>query len=176
MTKDESTKVGIKDSRRLYLRVDDGKRNMAPPSDRTTWRKLESVDLGNVTKTRPSDKVGVATSWSWPDPFDNVSVLNLKDVQRRVAAGNYRAYPSAKNWVGYMVAEVLDLDIEDEADKAKIKGIIKTWLKNGLLKKVEKKDKRRTDRPFIEVGKWVETPLNRTTSKLTPQGGAKFTP
>ena len=54
-----------------------------------------------------------------------------------------------------MVAEVLDLDIEDDADKAKIKGLIKTWLENDALKEVEKKDKRRTKRPFIEVGKLV---------------------
>ena len=155
MTENESKKAGIKDSRRLYLRVDDGKRNMAPPSDKTTWRKLESVDLGNVTGKRPSDKVGVATSWSWPDPFDNVSVHDLKDVQRRVAAGNYRAHPSAKNWVGCIVAELLDLDIGDDADKAKIKGLIKTWIENGVLKKVDKTDKGRTIRPFIEVGKLV---------------------
>jgi len=155
MTAEDAKKAGIEDEHRRYLRVDDGKRNMAPPADKTIWRKIESVDLGNETETRPSDNVGVAVIWKWPDPFDDVTVEHLREVQRRVAAGNYRANVQANDWVGKVVAEALDLDIEDTADKTKVKGILKTWLKSGALVKVEKEGEDRKLRPFIEVGEWA---------------------
>ena len=152
MSIDEAKNSGVEGDRRRYLRVDDGKRNMAPPGDKSIWRKLEGVDLGNATKARPSDNVGVAAEWKWPDPFDGVNMHHLQEVQKRIVGGCYRESAQAKDWVGKVVAEILDLDLEQAENKSKVKGILKTWLTSGVLIKVEKEGEDRKKHPYIEVG------------------------
>lgn len=156
MNDDEARKAGIDDHHRPYVRVDDTKANMAPPAEKTIWRKLVSVDLGNRTDTHPSDAVAVAEEWSWPDPLDDVSTDNLKEVQKCVAERAYRHDPQSTDWVGKVIAEVLELDIEDPIAKGKIKAILKIWISNGVLKIVKKLDDNRKERPFVEVGEWVK--------------------
>jgi hypothetical protein len=156
MSNDEAKSSGIKDERRRYLRVDDGKRNMTPPGDKMIWRKLEGVDLGNATETRPSDNVGVAVAWKWPDPFDGVNIHHLEKVQKQIANGSYRENVQAADWVGKVVAEILNLDLEMPENKTKVKGILKTWLTSGVLIKVEKEGEDRKKRPYIEVGEWAK--------------------
>jgi 5S rRNA maturation endonuclease (ribonuclease M5) len=153
MTDKEASEAGIEDDPRRYLRVDDGKRNMSPPAGKRTWRRLASVGLGDATESQPSDSVGVAETWKWPDAFEDVNVEKLREVQRRVGDGEYRESAHAKDWVGHLVAEVLELDIEIIADKSKVKKILKTWLKNGALVKVEKAGEDRKVRPYVEAGK-----------------------
>lgn len=58
MSPDEAAKAGV-DSPRSYFRSDNGKSSMAPPSDKATWFRLVSVDLGNASGHEPSDQVGV---------------------------------------------------------------------------------------------------------------------
>ena len=155
MTGKEADDAGIKDDHRRYLRVDDGKRNMSPPADKRIWRRLASVDLGNATESRPSDSVGVAESWKWPDPFKDMNIEKLREIQQRISEGEFRENAQAKGWVGHLVAEVLELDIENNADKSRVKKILKTWIKSGALVKVEKAGEDRKVRPYIEVGKRV---------------------
>ena len=64
------------DDRRFYFRSDIGKANLAPPSTKATWFRLASVPLGNGSgaPTDDQDYVGVATSWTWPDALDGVTV------------------------------------------------------------------------------------------------------
>jgi hypothetical protein len=56
---------------------------------------------------------------------------------------------------GNAVAKVLNLDASDPAEKKRIKERLKAWIENGALKKIIKKDAKRKDRIFIEVGKWA---------------------
>jgi hypothetical protein len=50
MTQEECKEAGLKpDVRGLYFRTDDGKANLAPPSEGAHWFHLVSVDLGNAT-------------------------------------------------------------------------------------------------------------------------------
>src|SRR5690606_20408923 len=51
------------DERRSFVRIDDAKANLAPPSA-AKWFHLASVDLGNATNERPSDHVGVPEPWT----------------------------------------------------------------------------------------------------------------
>ncbi|MDA1091440.1 MAG: AAA family ATPase [Proteobacteria bacterium] len=155
MAPELAKELEIVDGNWRYLRVDDGKRNMAPPAESANWRRLESVNLGNQTETRPSDSVGVAVHWKLPDPFDGVTVDDLRRVQQHIDDGNYRANVQADDWVGKAVAEVLDMDIERKSDKSKIKQMLKTWLANKALKVVEKDDGNRKPKKFIEVGIWA---------------------
>ena len=56
---------------------------------------MASVTLGN------GDDVGVTTSWEWPDPFDGITVNDLRAAQKAVAAGGpWQENFQAKEWVG----------------------------------------------------------------------------
>ena len=41
------------------------------------------------------------------------------------------------------------------AEKKRIKARLKAWIENGALKEAVRKDAKRKDRIFIEVGKWA---------------------
>ncbi len=55
MTDNEAARAGV-ENRRAYLRVQNGKANLAPPAGAAEWYRLESFDLGNGGDGRPSDK------------------------------------------------------------------------------------------------------------------------
>jgi hypothetical protein len=151
MTQDEADKWGV-ENRRLHFRYFDGKANLAPPSESSTWFKLESVDLENATDTRPGDRIGVVTRWEPPKPFDDVTTDHMHEVRRRVAEGQWRLDPQSGEWVGKCAAEVLGLDLSDKAAKSKVKTIVKTWIDTGALKTEERKDSKRNLRTFVIPG------------------------
>ena len=151
MTDDEAARAGV-EARRAYFRVQNGKANLSPPVEVSDWYRLESFDLGNGGDGRPADSVGVVTRWTWPDAFDGVNVSDLRAVQAAIAAGRWRESSQAKDWAGYAVAAVLKLDAANRAHKAKIAGLLKTWIKTGMLVVVDGKDARHETRSFVEVG------------------------
>ena len=108
---------------------------------------MNNVDLAN------GDQVGVACPWSWPELFDGVTTDKTKAVQRAVADGKWRKDPRSNEWVGLAAAPILNLDPHDQ--RGKISAILKEWVKNGVLKEVEKEDEHRKPRWFVEVGKWI---------------------
>lgn len=147
MTKEEGERAGI-EPRQLgfYFRTQNDKANLAPP-EAADWFRMNNVDLPN------GDSVGVACLWSWPDPFDGLSAWHLKEVQRRVDQEDWRADIRAKEvWVGNLVAQVLDWEAEKKTGR--IKDILKQWFSNDMLREVEREDKYRKVRKFVEVGTW----------------------
>jgi len=155
MSPDEAARAGV-DNPRAYFRSDNGKSSMSPPSDKATWFRLVSVDIGNASEDEPGDHVGVVEAWTWPDPLDEVSVHDLRAVQAIVAGGSWRANIQAADWVGHAVAQALRLDASNKQHKAKIIGLLKIWKSTGMLVEVEGKDEKRKPRTFVEVG----TPAN----------------
>lgn len=150
MAQDEGEKAGV-DDHRLYFRVDNGKSNLAPPMA-ATWRRFVSVSLDNGPTP---DFVGVVEAWKWPDPFDGVTTADLMAVQKRISDGQWRESDKATDWAGRAVAEVLGLDPSDKAVRASVRRMIKTWVSTGALRVVERQDKERHKRPYIEVGQWA---------------------
>ncbi|WP_315836145.1 AAA family ATPase [Bradyrhizobium prioriisuperbiae] len=150
MTKKEAETFGI-DQARSYFRVDDGKANLAPPES-ARWHRLTSVDLGNSTAERPSDHVAVVEVWTRPDPFSEVTIHHLREVQKRVAAGAARQDPQSAAWVGIIVADILGIDLGDVAGRGTIKSIVTKWIKNDMLRVVEKEDGRRVKRKYVVAG------------------------
>jgi hypothetical protein len=148
MTEDEAARAGL-ETHRAYFRVDNGKASMSAPTGVAEWYRIESFDLGNGD---PGDSVGVVTRWAWPDAFDGVTVSNLRAVQAAIAAGRWRESSQAKDWAGHAVPEVVGLDADSKAHRAKISSLLKTWIKNGMLVIVESFDERRERRSYIEVG------------------------
>jgi hypothetical protein len=157
MTKDQAREFGVA-SPRLYVCCDDPKTNLTPPPDKVTWLGFTSVNLGN--RSRPDsddgDEVGVATNWNPPDPFDGVTLTDLLAAQKAVATGGpWRENVQAKDWVGKAIAEALGLDLDDKAHKAKIKALLKGWIKKGMFVVVERPDANSDLRPFVKVGQWA---------------------
>jgi hypothetical protein len=155
MSKEEAERAGVElEKRRLHFRVDDGKSNMAPPMERASWFRMESVGLGNGRGLEPEDNVGVATIWEMPGALDNVSAADCEAVQAMVRADpTYRADPQAANWIGKAIADVLGLDIDRKADREQAKRVLRIWIENGALAKERRPDHRREMREFITLGR-----------------------
>ena len=156
ITPDDAMALGVDEHEALGIfRVDDGKANLAPPSDKAVYRRMQSVEIAN------GEHIGVATEFKLPDLFDGVTTKDLYDVQRTVAEAEknekaYRADIRAKNWVGVAIAEKLNLDLDKPKDKAKAKAIAKQWISSGSLKVADIPDKRAgRDVPCVVVGEWI---------------------
>lgn len=148
MTKEEAERAGV-DNHRLFFRTINDKANLAPPADQSDWFKLHSVNLGNGPQG--GDSVGVVTTWKWPDPLDGITGADFEKVASVIRGGKWREDVQAAAWVGKAVADALDMDATDKADRTKIKGMLALWRKAGSLIAVDGKDDQRKDRKFIEV-------------------------
>jgi hypothetical protein len=155
MSQTEAEELGISDPalRRSLVRIDTGKANRSP-QDAATWIKLESVCLNNGDGIEPSDYVGVANLWEKPDVFQELSTWHLYMVQQGLAEDDWRDSVQAKDWVGHLVARVTGMSAE--TDKGRIKAILRTWRKTGVLA-VEYRTVNGRDVPFVVAGKPVDS-------------------
>ena len=76
--------------------------------------------------------------------------------------GAYRLDSRSSDWVGYMVADVVKINVSHDAkndpkDIARIKQILRSWLKNKVFSTEERQDKNRKKRRFVVPGQWHET-------------------
>jgi len=153
MNKEEAEGADVKPEHRLlYFRIDNGKRNMQPPAERADWRKLISVPLGNSTEDDPEDWVQVTTHWTMPTAFDGITTAHLDRVIEKTRSGSYRESPQSPDWIGHAVAEVIDVDLEKNADRKRVNALIRSWLRTKALKVVEGKDKARRRVKFVVPG------------------------
>lgn len=153
MSKDEADRANVENPT-SYFNVASGKANLAPRSDKATWYRIVGMPLGNGTSPLdPGDVVGVVEPWKWPDAFADVSLDDAKEVQRRIAEGEWRANHLSNAWAGVLIAEVLGLNLSQPAVRATVKTLLRTWVKTGALREIERNDGRRKPRKFIEVGK-----------------------
>jgi hypothetical protein len=158
MTQEEATKTGIDGSRFRFVRIEDGKANLALRSDRADWFELVSVTLGNGTDGNldMGDAVGVPMPWRWPDPFEDVTVADLLAAQRAVAEGGpWRASDQSPGWAGYPIMAALGIEPDEPSSKARVKALLKTWLRTGAFVQVDGKDERRKPVKMVEVGQWA---------------------
>jgi hypothetical protein len=47
------------------------------------------------------------------------------------------------------------LDADSKATRQTIKGLLRSWIANGMFMVVSRKDDRHDTRPFLEVGQWA---------------------
>jgi hypothetical protein len=137
------------DDRRFYFRADSGKGNIAPPS-KATWFRIIPVPCANGQDTP------TVVPWKFPGVFDGVTTDHMHCVRAIAAQGQYRKDSQADDWIGHAVAEVVGLDIDDEAGVAQVKAILKEWFKNGVLATETREDSNRMKRPFVIPGAWNE--------------------
>ena len=156
ITPEDAMALGVDEQQaKGIMRIDDGKANLAPPSDKAVYRQMISVEIAN------GEHIGVAVEFKLPDLFDGVTARDLYKVQRAVGKAEenseaYRADVRAKNWIGKAVAEQLNLDTDKPGDKARAKAISKKWISTGALKVADIRDGRSgRDVPCVVVGEWV---------------------
>jgi hypothetical protein len=156
MTREEADRVDIKHPG-FYFRVDNGKANLAPPSEKAAWHCLNSVSLGNGSGEALDDHVQVVTAWTMPDPLAAMTADGLIAAQLAVSQGGpWRESAQAANWVGKPIAAALGLDLANKAHREKVKIILKAWMDKGLFVITEGRDEARIARKFVEVGNRVQ--------------------
>jgi len=109
--------------------VDDGKANLARRAERAAWFERKSIQIGN------GDWVAVAEPWDWPNAFDGVSPTDA--ARARAAVGQCERPPRedvrSPEWVGYVVGKAIGLSMESNADKSRVKEMVRTWIASGVL-------------------------------------------
>jgi hypothetical protein len=151
MTPDEAAKLGItEEHRRRHIRIANGKANMGPLG-KAEWIKIDIENLPN------GDEVAFPSRWTPPNAFDGVTSADLTTAERLAATGEYRADSRSPKWFGYALADILNIPIAFGADNdpkhlARLNSIIKTWLRNKVLKIETRMDAKSTERKFIVLG------------------------
>lgn len=153
MSTAEADEAGIdRKERWRFFRVENGKANLMPRGADAQWRQMVGVPLGNRIDAR-EDEVGVATEWIRPSVFVGMKEHHLPAIRSAVEAGDWRLDVQCSNWVGVAVAGALGVDSNDPREKARIKSMVATWIKNDVLRVVNMLDPNRKMKPFVIVGK-----------------------
>ena len=152
MTSSEGEKAGVENPR-LYFRTDNDKSNLTSPSCQSVWFKIENAVLPNGPLSGPGDRVGAVVQWKWPAALEGVTDNDFERVAAAIGERSWRENSQVSDRVGKPIAEALGLDLENKADRAKVMGIIKAWLKAKKLVVVEAPDGKRMKRKFIKVAK-----------------------
>lgn len=159
MTQDQAAKAGVTEEINSYFSVTRGKASMAALSDNSEWRRMIGVGLGNGRGPKSGqDHVGVATEWKWPTAemvMESLPDDTLANVCNVLDAGGFRENIQAGDWAGLAVMRVMGMDSESTADKARAKQLLKIWKEEGELVKVEMKDAKGVDRPYLKSAGWV---------------------
>jgi hypothetical protein len=135
MNADEAEAFGIpEEQRKLYLRVDNAKVNIAPPMLKAQWFQLIGVQLGNATELYPhGDNVQTIEPWIPPEIWQDLDVALLNRILDAIDAGldgrRYSAAPSAKKRAAWKVV----VERAPHKTDAQAREIIKTWVANGTL-------------------------------------------
>jgi len=156
MSAEEAAQASV-ENRRGYFRCDNGKANLAPPSEKSDWFKIVSQPLDNGQGEGPGDFVGVVTPWEWPNAFDGVTVHDLRKAQEAFPRDGLRKDMQSKDWAGHAIGAVLGIETQDkERDKSgrlRVSLILKTWIKNGSFRVEFRRDaKHSRDVEWIIVG------------------------
>lgn len=159
MTKENAEEMRIAEcDRRRYLSVYDDKNNKSPPASKAEWYEFSSIGLGNGDDTGPEDNIGALKRWYPPDTFAGVTPRQLLNIQRMVDAepDKCRKHSMSPLWVGKLVAAALDLNLDDQGEKNRVKAMLSAWISNGAFRTVDRPNARREVVEYIEVGQWAE--------------------
>ena len=142
MSPEEAEQFGISpDSRRRFVRVDNAKTNVCPPSA-AKWFELVGVPIDNRTKIYPhGDEIQVARPWSPPETWTGLSTEALNAALDEIDAGlpSGQRYSSSSAATDRAPWTVVQKHCPDKGE-GQCRDIVKTWLKNHVLYQEEYKD------------------------------------
>jgi hypothetical protein len=135
MSKGEGERLKLKDHR-WHFRSFNGKINFAPPMEQGTWYRFVNIKLNNAL-LGGGDNVGVVEAWLHPGAIEPAipSTAIITEIVNKVGQEKvWRDYVTSNMWVGKVVAEVLQLDPED--DRPAIKKLLKYLIEIKALSRV----------------------------------------
>lgn len=167
MTPAEAGRFGVQPGdRRDFMRVENGKANLTRAED-ARWIRIVSVNLGNGTPDYPSgDSVQTCERWT-PPTSQTGTAADLARVQTALLASPRppRADHRSPEWVGWLVARVMGLDMgcptTSAADRtpaqaavlARVRAMVDEWVRIGALEvRTELDTDSRKKRPFVYAG------------------------
>jgi hypothetical protein len=136
MSPEEAETFGIpEDDRRLYVRIDRAKVNIARAAGAAKWFRLVGVPLGNATDLYPAgDEVQTAEPWkppeTWADIDPPMANLILGVIGLGLGDGNF--YTDAARASEREAWRVVQRKIPSKTEK-QAREVIKTWVRNGVL-------------------------------------------
>jgi len=136
MTDQEGDTFGIPaEERRLYVRLDSSKVNIAPPSGEATWFKLIGVRLENGTPDYPQgDDVQTVIPWHPPKTWDGITAAQLNAALDEIEAGmpNGQRYSDAGPAKTRAAWPVVQRHCSSRTEP-QCRQIVNTWVLNGVL-------------------------------------------
>lgn len=123
------------EERRLYVRLDSSKVNIAPPSGEATWFKLIGVHLDNGTPDYPNgDDVQTVVPWHPPKTWDGITPAQLNAALDEIEAGlpngqRFSDAPKAAERAAWLVVQRHCTN----RTEPQCRDIVRTWVKNGVL-------------------------------------------
>ena len=130
MTSDEAKALGVDHDSWRYSRISGSKENYAPPPDKASWFKLESISLANVTDEYPDgDSVQVTTVWHPPGIADGITTSDLQAIFNAVEVGPapgelFSPSKQSGNWVGDMIIRITG------KNDTQVALLVKKWIEN----------------------------------------------
>ncbi|MET4117141.1 hypothetical protein ABIB90_003662 [Bradyrhizobium sp. JR4.1] len=143
-----------------HFYVISGKANMTKQDNRRTWRKLESVGLGNSDGLqKPQDHVGVVTPWNWPSRAEtaekavgDVAPNQMENILVRLKNQTSLVARNSSSWAGFHVMDALGLNRESKGDRDHAAKILGGLIANGALVVREEEDHRRHPKNVVRPG------------------------
>lgn len=154
MEKADAPRFGIgEEDRRSYFRVSNDKSNRAP-AGKADWFRRVSVSLANGG-TEGGDSVVAVERWSPPEIAAIFDDGVRAKIQAEIASGEWRAHFPASDWAGKAIASVIGADVDNSADRHRVKALLKDMLAKGELVPAQRQDANRKKKEFIVVGEPV---------------------
>jgi hypothetical protein len=145
MSEEEAKMFGISHTeRRGYVRLDPAKVNITPPSQHTKWFRLVGVNIGNGTKADDGspggdypngDDVQTVEPWTPPDTWADISIATITVVLSEIDRGldNGQRYSDATKAGDRAAWKVVQRHCPEKTE-GQCREIVKTWVKNGVLR------------------------------------------
>jgi hypothetical protein len=136
MTEKEAESYGIDENlRRVLVRMDSAKVNLAPPGAGTCWFKLIGVPIGNGTVLYPQgDEVQTVEPWIPPATWGGASYAQLNDILTEIDkgladGGLFSNLPRVGDRAAHLVVQK---HLPDKTE-GQAREIVRTWIKNRVL-------------------------------------------
>jgi hypothetical protein len=140
MSEREAERVGIEsDQRRLYVRADNAKLNLAPSPSRAVWLQLRSIELPN------GDCVQAVARWEAPTAWDGLPNHVVLQVLEAIASAPADDLWCAKRQAGERWAGRLLIKHGGRTEE-QAASILETWEDNALLTRTRFTNKNRKER------------------------------
>ena len=155
VSEDDAMKLGVDvDKAKGIFRVDDGKANLAPPADKSTYRQMIGVKIDN------GEWIGVCVPFDLPDEWKGMTDAVVNEMLRMIELGPrtedgsqeyYSIRPQDKDrFVGRVVTTFAFDDPKHMKNDGQAKRIIKTWHDKGLIEEFEyRSESQRKDRKGV---------------------------